>query len=1174
MDIIQAYLKHYGAAQLPSLEQALDSSCAAEIGGVARAAAPFFAALLLRHYQRDILFLTSSNREAEALYEESSLFLEEQDCLFFPAYENLPYSEGGIHPQSIAQRVRTLDQIRNKTGPKLLFSTGRAFLQRLPQAARLYSAVIHLKEKQEYNPRKLTEDLIRLGYKRVERVEKPGELCQKGAVFDIYPLNSRHAVRIDYFDDEIESIVFFDAESQRSLPDAAKQCSILPCGELVLDLKESQKLRDMLLYAGRQKNNLKQKLPLWALKENAADLPRLSQLSCPGLEYLFLLVIAGSALVDYFDTAPLIFLYPGLEVLESFHRTKREFRTLYQKKKDEQFCLAPETLLHHCEEKTDHRLIPIHPYGELSQHILDNSSIQAKNATELRRQLQALLREEKQVIVLSSAHSAQLHRMASFFQIEKKLQCHSFSEIQLQSKTRSPALYLLKTSQAEGFSLPALNFYFITDNELFGRSYRRKTRAKRSESRALESFLDIKEGSYVVHLTHGIGRFLGLERVSSMGVERDCLLLEYAGEDRLYVPLDQISLVQEYIAPVEKVRLDSLGKASFKKVKEQVRAKVKELAKELLRLQAIRTSAKGHAFPKDTIWQAEFEAAFPYEESPDQLRAIEAVKQDMEKEIPMDRLICGDVGYGKTEVAIRAVFKCAVAGRQAIFLAPTTILAFQHYQTLKERFANYPITVDWISRFRTAKEIKQIKELLRKGEVDLVVGTHALLASDVTIKNFGLLIVDEEQRFGVSHKEAIKRMRNLVDVLSLSATPIPRTLHMSLVGIRELSVIETPPQERLPVQTYVMEAQDSIIKESVLREIRRGGQIFYLHNRVATIERAAARLFTLFPELKLAVLHGKMAEEEIEEILLRFQQGYFDILLTTSIIENGIDIANANTLLVDSPELFGLSQLYQIRGRVGRSDKQAYAYFLYRDKKLLSQKVQKRLNTLLEYQDLGSGFKVAMRDLEIRGAGNVLGAEQSGHIIKVGYDLYLRLLKESVQQLNHESLPSQQRCMVQLQRDMYLPESYIKDVRQRMEFYKRFEGAQDEQELDALVQEMEERFGLFDEAARSFVEIERLRVLAQEAGFVSIQQSTNTKVELHGGAKLAIDSQRLVEALSNNASLTIQKVQNSHTLYYQAKEAENLTQELSLLFKKLLRSEIRRERAQAKLPAPSAVALF
>ena len=1145
-----------------------------ELGGVLPGARALVLSALYQQSQNYILAIAPNKSMAYKLWQECKLYIEDpHSILFFPAYENLAYSEGGIDSQTIIERQNTLDALLQSKKSKILVTSSEAFLRKLPPKERFYENSILIKKGIVLPPSQFVKECISLGYEKKEKVEGPGEIAWKGEILDIFPVNSINgeskakALRIEYFDDEIENIRLFFVEDQKSLGIFLEnEFHILPTSEVVLNTKESQELLKHL-----QQNSSKE-IPMWA-HNSISETKVISQLHHPALENLYPLLMKSVPFYEYFPEKPIVILSHGAQIREDFARIWREFNGIYKQKQEEYFCLEPKDLLINPSKLFQNELsyISFQLYAldkkenkkenknqeNKSLGILDNTSIRGK-LSEIREKIWELI-QEGYTIVIATEQENQLRRIHSFFQNEKEIQIVSLKNLQKEilkkeNTKKTKKLYLLEAVQESGFSIPELKFYLITDTELFGKNYKRKTRSKRSFSNPIASFLDLREGSYVVHLTHGIGCFLGLEKVKSVGKIRDFLVIEYADQDKLYVPLSQISLVQQYLAPTEKPKLDSLGKASFKKVKDRVQEKVEELAQELIRMQAIRDSQKGFAFPKDTPWQADFETEFPYEESQDQITAIEEVKEDMMSSRPMDRLVCGDVGYGKTEIAIRAIFKAVLAGKQVAFIAPTTILAFQHFYNLKERYKKYPIRIDWISRFRSAKEIRMIKENLEKKEIDVIIGTHALLSPEIKIKNLGLLVIDEEQRFGVNHKEAIKRLRNLVDVLTLSATPIPRTLHMSLVGIRDLSIIKTPPQERLPVQTYVMEQRDNMIRDAILKEMKREGQIFFLHNRVASIETVAEYLGELIPEASLSILHGQMIEGEIEDTLLQFQKGKTDILVSTSIIENGIDMPNVNTLIVDRAELFGLSQLYQIRGRVGRSNRQAYAYFLYPPQHPLSETAQKRLNTILENQELGSGFKIAMRDLEIRGAGNILGRNQSGHIIDVGYELYLKLLEESLKKLKNKdtSHPSiEQSCVIQLDTDFYIPETYITDVRQRIEFYKRFEACQDIDEVAELTQEMKDRFGEINPVTEIFIQNEKIRALASQAGFVQVQRKSQNKCEFLAGINFRVKHENLLKSMKKFSGLSIRPSQKD-TLFYQASSTANFISEIIALLNALL----------------------
>ncbi len=1176
--ILAAYADHY---LRPCLSDILNGS---PLGGVLPASFAFFAASLYQLLEepaagRCLVIATPSNQEAETLAGESLLYLEPDAVAYFPGYENIPYEYSSSSADIALQRIRVLSRVAG--GERLLVFTGAdAVSRKMPHPDRLSRLSRRLRVDDEIPPRELLRSLVDMGYQREERVEAPGQFALKGSVLDVYPVNGDQPVRIEYFDDYIESIRYFSANTQLGA-DRTPECEILPAGEVVLDGDESARLRTALQKYAKDLDR-----PAF-LHEAAAD-TAYSQFHHAGLQELFPLVADSTDVFAAFPEAPVVLSYPANEVNEAAARIRREFLTLYRREHEQRICLEPETLLvpfpgertitplyrlskpiedagatdeseddavdavddedagHDPDESTDERVAVSSTLG-VREVIGFGGRI-----AEVREKIRGLLVDEQAVVCISSPYAAQMRRIAGLFRHEQDIEIRMIGDTEETAgagpillgntagkkkksakKKALPALHILRSSHQQGFEIPELKFYLLTDSEIFGRSYRRRTRFKKLGTVPIESFLDLKEGDYVVHVNHGVGRFEKLEKVRAAGRERDFLVLEYADKDKLFVPLDQISMVQRYIAPTEKPRLDSLGKASFKKVRERVEQKIEEFAGELVRLYALRMSRKGYAYPADTAWQEEFEADFPFEETPDQITAIEAVKRDMEAPQPMDRLICGDVGYGKTEVAIRATFKAVMAGRQVAIIAPTTILALQHYHNFRERYKNYPVSVDWISRFRSRAETKEIKQKLLHGELDVVVGTHGLLSKDIHIRNLGLLVVDEEQRFGVTHKEAIKRMRELVDVLTLSATPIPRTLHMSLVGIRDLSIIQTPPRDRLPVQTYVIDDNDTIIEEAIARELERDGQIFYLHNRIESIEGVADRVQNLLPEVRLAVLHGRMLEEEIEDVLLQFMERKFDVLITTAIIENGIDMPNVNTLIVDRADTFGLSQLYQIRGRVGRAGRQAYAYLLHSSGRILTETAQKRLNTILEYQELGSGFKVAMRDLEIRGAGNVLGKEQSGQIMEVGYELYVKLLEEAVQRLKGEAVESEVRTTVNLRTDFFLPDDYIPDTRQRIEFYKRFEAARDEDEVLALRQEMSDRFGRLPEAAEIFARVETVRALASCTGFEEVYEDDEGRVRMRAGEHLNVPPEHIVQCIKQTPNLRIMPGQ-PNVLYVEA----------------------------------------
>lgn len=1093
----------------------LFSSGAEELPGAGHG---FVLSAFLRKAGKRTIIVCPDESTARRLADEVQFFTGRG--LFLPSRQVIAYEQVRVSRDVEIERRLAFHSLRDEADA-VVFTVPETLLENLyPADMSGDEHSLELRVEQEISPDHLARRLTDLGYEAVERTELPGEFTRKGGLMDIFPPGLDSPVRIDFFDVLIESIRPFNAETQMGSDARWKSVRVDAGCETVLTASESESLRQkMRASAGGLE------LPPWA----DSELGGLNSRDCESLHEYLPLIESGSTLYDLYKGDTSWIFVDRDRVEERLEMARREIDECYNRHKPLYLCLAPERVFHLQGAGGIKGLDLVSSQNPGANGIHSVEGVKGRIA-EIQKAVLAIVDAGDQVFV-TAPDGAQLERISGVFKTEKRLKAKTVQSFAL---PRAQPLGLLVAPLREGIRIPALNVQILTDGDLFGRTYKKKSFFKRRKSSPIESFLDLKEGDVVVHVNHGIGRFLKLERVTAAGRERDFLILEYADNDRLYVPLDQISMVQRYSAPTDNPRLDSLGKASFKKVRDRVQARTEQLAEELVKIYSARMAARGFSFPPDTVWQDEFESAFEWEETPDQLLAIEAVKQDMESPRPMDRLVCGDVGYGKTEVAIRAAFKAVMAGKQVAFICPTTVLAMQHYRTLARRFTDYPIRVDWLSRFRSAGESTAVKEKLRKGDLDVVVGTHSLLAGDVNFKNLGLLIVDEEQRFGVAHKEAVKKMRVLVDVLTLSATPIPRTLHMSLAGIRDLSIIQTPPRNRLAVMTHVMEDSDQIFKEAIERELERGGQVFYLHNRIDSIERAAARVRSCIKDVSVGVLHGRMDDEDVENILLDFLDRKYHVLVTTSIIENGIDMPSVNTLLVDDSDHFGLSQLYQLRGRVGRSDLQAYAYFFCSDRRALNETAQKRLNTLLEYQELGSGFKVAMRDLEIRGAGNILGKEQSGDIMDVGFEMYIKLLEEAVARVRGEEHKIDVHTSINLRTDMYLPEEYIPDTRQRIEFYKRFEAAISEAEVDELLVELQDRFGPAPELVETFVALERIRVLASACGFESIYQEDSGRVQLKPSSYFRVPGPRLIQVLEKKLGFHIQ-AGNPGILYYQSK---------------------------------------
>lgn len=1068
-----------------------------------------------------------TNSEAEAFYKELVSFLPLEDFFFFPGPENIPYEYTKWQEEWKRDRILSINRILTNR-PAVFVTSVSAYLRLVPEKKSLTGKTIQMKLGEEYSLDDLTLKLVRLGYERVEVCEQFGQFSLKGGILDIYTPYLSQPVRMDFFGDTLDELRTFDPNTQKSIA-KIDEVNITAANESVPSEDEFKAYEQFIEQFSDKKKPVLESFHI--------------------IEEHFPQVRKMAGLFQLFKSQPILLFPRPLDSKERAFGMQREYQTLFEKKNGESICLPPEKLLSFGTEWTsltsqDSPGIQFSLLPEKNDNFECNVFKEVKSFRGKIREAkeyfdELLLEDPSRKILITSSFSAQLNRMMGLFpsEVPPKPSTEQEEPERIDFTSLSKGVQFVLSDLRRGFEATNAGLLVFTDNDLFGRQYKRKTRYKKQASRMIESFIDLKEGDYVVHVNHGVGKFVKIERTKADGRERDFLKLEYSGGDTLFVPLDQISLVQKYIGGTDSPRLDTLGKNSWKKAKDRVQTSVDQLAEELVKMYSNRLKLQGFAFPPDTIWQEEFEAAFEYEETPDQIVAIESVKQDLESERPMDRLVCGDVGYGKTEVAIRAAFKVIMAGKQVMLLTPTTILALQHFNTFQSRYENYPISIGFVSRFRSATEIKNDLKLFSEGKLDMLIGTHAILSSKVRPKNLGLLIIDEEQKFGVTHKETIKKFKNLVDVLTLTATPIPRTLHMALTGIRELSIISTPPKNRQSVETYVLEEDDTLIQEAIRKEMERQGQVFYVYNRVESIEEEANYVRSLVPEVSIGILHGQLTEDEIEETLVDFYHKKYDILVTTTIIESGIDIPNVNTLIVKRADMFGLSQLYQIRGRVGRSDRKAYAYMFYPSKSLITEVAEKRLNTIFEYQELGSGFKVAMRDLDIRGAGNLLGREQSGDIMEVGFDLYVKMLEEAISKIKGEDVKVEVRTAVNLSANFYLPDDYIADTKQKIEFYKRFEGATDLDEIAELSMEMEDRFGELPMIAKTFVELEKIRTLSSSLGFESVAEKGG-EVLFKCGTYFRGEPSSIIQAINEFKGLSIHP-QEPSILRYSIKEEDD-----------------------------------
>ncbi|MGQ9557838.1 MAG: transcription-repair coupling factor [Desulfurispora sp.] len=1061
--------------------------------GLSGAPRACFVAALVQERGTCALVVTTSEQDARQLVEDLDGLLPGRAELF-PASPVPLYQVTAHGREAMAGRLSVLT--RPVPEPVVLVASLEAFLRRLPDPRVFRAARLELQVGQSYSPGELMKKLLDLGYERVDKVEAPGQFARRGGILDIYPLTGQHPVRVEFFDEEVDSLRTFSAATQRSL-EQHQRVEIGPAAELVLDdaVRDAALERILADYQAQRKkitrsagSEARQQLEelygrLRAAVESGVYEPLLEQ-------YSYYFYPQPVSLVDYLSPEALLVFDEPVRLMEAagaLHKERAEvcnhllgrgkalpavYRS-YLDWEEVQEALTGKPVLY-CSALPRQSGVP-------ARYVVN---ISAKSVPSFMGRLDILVDEVRQwkrrqygVVLLVGGEE----RSRALLEELQQARVDAYRVGKLTVPPAPGQVVIAPGTLSAGFELVSARLVVITENELSGHRRRARRAARPRQAGRLEPFTDLKKGDYVVHVNHGIGRYEGIVSMEVAGLRKDYLQIKYAGEDRLYVPVDQVDLVQKYLgADAESPRLSRLGGAEWHRVKSRVKEAVRQMADELLKLYAARETIRGHAFSPDKPWQKEFEDAFPYEETPDQLRAIADVKRDMEKPRPMDRLLCGDVGYGKTEVALRAAFKAVMDGKQVAVLVPTTILAQQHYHTFKERFAPYPVNIELLSRFRSPREQKQVLAGLKSGTVDIVIGTHRLVQGDVQFKDLGLLVVDEEQRFGVAHKERLKLLKQNVDVLTLTATPIPRTLHMSLVGVRDTSLLETPPENRFLVQTYVVEEDPVMIREAISREMSRGGQVFFVHNRVMELDRVASWLQELVPEARIAVAHGQMREDSLEEIIMDFLAGEYDVLLCTTIIESGLDMPNVNTLIVKDADKMGLAQLYQLRGRVGRSNRLAYAYFTYRREKVLSEQAEKRLAAIREFTEFGSGFKIAMRDLEIRGAGNILGAEQHGHIAAVGFDLYCRLLEEAVREARGQTGPAPVETSIELPVEGYIPDEYIPDTNQKIEIYRRLAAAAAPEEVEDIREELWDRFGDPPESVLSLLRVARLKAMAMQ----------------------------------------------------------------------------------------------
>ncbi|WP_277673999.1 transcription-repair coupling factor [Piscibacillus halophilus] len=1080
------------------------------VAGLTTSTRQLLATILQEETGRPLLYVTHNLTQAQKAYDElASISKNPDSVLLYPVNELLAAETETASPELKAQRLEVWEKWQtNQQG--ILVVPVAALKRVLPPADVSEQASVEIKAGQEYPFEETMEQLVNLGYKVTDMVTAPGEISRRGGIIDLYPLTEPNPIRIDWFDDEVESIRYFNPDDQRSEKEI-QTVHIGPVHEFLLTheqmTKAAEKLKGLL---AKSLKKLKEQEQQEKLQETIGyDIERLEQGEpFPGLvKYLSLLYDEVHSLIDYLSDDTMIVFDEMSRVIETAEQLDQEEANWYTDMLETQSLVNGLTLTFDWATVMQKMTHPKVYFSLFLRHIPNTKPENIINISS--RQMQTfhgqmpMLKSEidrwsnaKYSVVIVAQDEDRMDRIVNV------LEDYKMTAYKVDSDTELPVNepIIIEGNLSHGFEMPAFKLAVLTEEELFKKQKpKKRKRHKISNAERVKSYQELKVGDYVVHINHGIGKYLGIETLEVNDLHKDYMVINYSGNDKLYVPVDQIDQVQKYVGSEGKApKLYRLGGSEWKKVKSRVQSSVEDIADDLIQLYAEREASKGHAFAPDTEIQRDFEAAFPYEETEDQIRCIEEIKKDMERERPMDRLLCGDVGYGKTEVAIRAAFKAVMDNKQVAVLVPTTILAQQHFETFQERFQEFGVNIGLLSRFRTPKQQKETLDKLKKGLIDVVIGTHRVLSKDVVFKDLGLLIVDEEQRFGVKHKEKIKQLKANVDVLTLTATPIPRTLHMSMVGVRDLSVIETPPENRFPIQTYVLEYNPAFIREAIERELARGGQVFFLYNRVDLIEKVAAEIDMLVEDARVNYAHGQMNEGQLEGIIFDFLEGNFDVLVSTTIIETGVDIPNVNTLIVYDADKMGLSQLYQLRGRVGRSSRLAYAYFTYQQNKVLSEVAEKRLEAIKEFTELGSGFKIAMRDLSIRGAGNLLGTEQHGFIDSVGFDLYSQMLNDAIKakkegKTYEETKPFEVEMSLDL--DAYIPSEYITDEAQKIEMYKQIQAVEEIQDIYNLKDELLDRFGEYPQEVEDLLQVSRIRLLAKKERIKTIDERKN-KIEM------------------------------------------------------------------------------
>ncbi|MCR5436289.1 MAG: transcription-repair coupling factor [Treponema sp.] len=1071
----------------------------------------------LTSFSKDFIIIVPTEYEANNLLLDFQSLFPQLPVYVFPSWGAVPYKACAKGSVVFGKRSGVLSTLSNKTdeGSRIFIFTQRSFLSPLVPPEYLKKSIIRLSLNDKIDTVSIARKLTDCGYTKVSRVSVRGEFSLRGEVLDIFLPLAEYPARIVFDFDQITSFKLFETDSQTTVK-AIENLTIYPMKEVIWNDELTDKLETELLKYNEQALKEDIHLPFTdnAMTHLETMLEELRTKNEAEGEELFYQLLWDKEyyLNDYLSGDDLILFYDYDRLENAQISIEREYNGMYRKIREDFPVLHPQKMISSFSDMLEKFSRSIY-FRTLSENFDKTNLFEFKvkpsrsffgNINYMKEELQKLQDDNWNVYIFTDNENQQL-RINEIFK--------DFTEPE---NNKKPVLLIPKAIY-QGFEIPEIKLLVIQENEIFGRRKYVAKSVNKAKSQVIDTFIELNPGDYVVHVNWGIGLFHGIERVKSLGNERDYIKLEYADEEFAFVPIEQVNLVQLYIGNEgEKPRLDRIGSKSWENRKNKVQKAVEELAHKLIDLYSRRKASVGFAFPKETQWQAAFEAAFPYEDTQDQITVTEEVKQDMEKPVPMDRLICGDVGYGKTEIAMRAAFKAVMGGKQVAFLAPTTILCEQHYDTCVERFKNFPVKIERLSRFVQPSDQKKILSKLENGEIDILIGTHRIIQKDVKFKNLGLMIIDEEQRFGVKDKEKLKEMKTNVDCLTMSATPIPRTLHMSLLKIRDMSLLTTPPQNRIPIETTIDEFSEEKVASAIRKEMERGGQIFYLHNRVESLQETRIKIEKIVPECLVDIAHGQMTSSELDEIFHRFKMGAFHVLIATTIIENGIDIPNVNTIIIDRADMYGVSQLYQLRGRVGRSDRKAYAYLLYPQDKALSEVAMKRLQVISDFTELGSGFKIAMKDMEIRGAGNLLGRDQSGDVYAVGFDLYMKLLNEAVNRLTaQKDYIAQSEVLMELEYTGYIPDTYVTIPQIKIEIYKKIASITTDNEFEAVIYELNDRFGPIPEEVSSLLALAEIRIICRKLNIKSLREKTGeVKVEFSSVENFSID--KFMKLLNEN----------------------------------------------------------